>query len=134
MTEHRRWPRIVLTWLVFVLAICAFFCADVWQLGKLAPPAGVTTVSEFAKLMPPPKRLAIVEDHGQPTVVWIGEHASFPALPSGPPCYQFDQHGNLIDWCSDSGEGHRLDGIAGRAYQQPRITVEEAIQRTIPPP
>jgi hypothetical protein len=92
---------------------------------KLAPPPDGRTFAAFSALMPPPKHLAVVEQGEQKSIIWIGEHAAFPAVPAGPSCYQFDLAGNLVDWCPDTGDGNRLDQLARAALRQQTSAVED---------
>lgn len=122
--KSRLFARIAAILLFIALGAGAMYL-NIYNLQKLAPPSDGKTLGEFAAKMPPPQHLAIVDDQDQKAIIWIGELARFPALPSGRSCYQFDLSGALVDWCTDTGEGHRLDRLADAALTQPTKTVEE---------
>lgn len=92
---------------------------------RLKPPKSATLQS-FAASMPPPKRLAIVEESGSAKIVWVGETA-LVSLASGPACYVFDAQGKLIQWNVTTGDGEPTTKILVQAYQQPSLTLEEAL-------
>jgi hypothetical protein len=50
--------------------------------------------------------------------VCIGPTMAFPALPSGPSCYVFDDQGQLFDWTPNVGEGHPVDEFHNLARNQ----------------
>jgi hypothetical protein len=100
---------------------------------RLAPPAGVTTLKEFAEVMPPPRRLAVAPgEEGSWHIVWTGELSG--AMAGGPSCYVFDQRGQLVFWVWAVGtaEDDLPDQAIGgewvsRTSGQPQITVVEAL-------
>lgn len=110
--------------LLTTLVVC-FVAADLHQRGRLAPPDRVRTLAEFAAQMPPPRGLKLIRQPNRTSLVWIGDTARFPALPSGPACYEFDAAGRLIDFCADNGEGHRLGALC---HQGRDITLSEALE------
>jgi len=127
-----RWGSVIFAALLIVGGGAGWLYLDLMQLKRLAPPEGVTTFAEFAKSMPPPRHLAVVEENGQPTIIWIGERAAFPAVPSGPACYRFDGQGQLLDWSAQTGEGGQLDQVAAKAQRSPSLPLEEVAGRLQP--
>jgi hypothetical protein len=125
--------RIAAVLLLLSLA-AGWFYLNFRQYEKRVPPPDAKSLQEFAERMPPPVHLTMLNDEGRPTVIWVGEKTSFPAIPSGPSCYQFDESGNLIDWCSDTGEGHRLDRFVALAYRSPTSSLAEVTRALTPRP
>lgn len=93
---------------------------------RLRPPEGVATLAGFADAMPPPTRLAIIEDDGTQYVIWIGDIAHW-SLPSGPACYVFDRSGKLVEWDTETGDGQSTTRFLRRAWDAKELSVEEAI-------
>lgn len=97
---------------------------------RLAPPAGVTQLTEFAKLMPPPRSLSLVQQDGNEYVVWFGEVSGPIDLPSGPSCYVFDQQGALVEWQAETGDGGPVHRFLDRSSTFEKIGLDEALKRT----
>jgi len=91
---------------------------------KMVPKTG-TTFDTFVEDMPPPKRLAQVEDGSGKKIVWVGETALL-SLPSGPSCYVFDDTGKLIRYNISTGDGEPTTKDLVIAYRADQITIEEA--------
>jgi hypothetical protein len=89
------------------------------------PPRPRCTLSELAKKVAKPERLAVISHSGAERLIWIGRVPRF-SLASGPPCYIFDKSGLLIDWCSNTGEGWWADSLLGEARAAPGISLDEA--------
>jgi hypothetical protein len=118
----RRWPALGL-----VAATVAFFTHEYVANRQIEPPSVNCTLAELARKVPAPVRLSIVAADPAPRLVWIGP---IPRLTvrSGPPCYVLDEHGRLVEWCAQTGEGGPLDDLARAAYQQRQLSLDEASQ------
>src|SRR5207248_2663080 len=85
------------------------------------------TLAELAMKIPPPVRLAIVNQRGAQRLIWIGPIPRL-TIRSGPPCYIFDEGGRLVDWCPETGEGWPSDYLKTAAYQEHPISLDEALR------
>jgi len=95
------------------------------QLEAIAPPSTNVHFSTFAEQMPPPKRLAIIDDpDGTIRIVWVGEVASL-TLPSGPSCYVFDSSGTLVRWNRSTGDGEDTTSDKRDAYDAQPATIND---------
>ncbi|MCA8996950.1 MAG: hypothetical protein KDA80_08190 [Planctomycetaceae bacterium] len=118
--------------IVTALVVIALLWAYIWEVCRerraLAPPSGVDTLAQFAKSMPKPRHLALVENNGTTAFVWIGETSGPFDQPSGPSCYLFDTSGKLLAWQPDTGEGGPLDSWAIAGHSAKEMTLSEAIE------
>jgi len=96
---------------------------------RLVPPASATTLKAFSEQMPPPKRLAKIDENGSTKIVWTGDAALF-SLVSGPACYVFDERGNLIQWDLSTGDGEPTTPLLYKTFKQPEMTLNEALAFT----
>jgi hypothetical protein len=96
---------------------------------QLAPPVGVTDLSDFAEAMPPPSRWELVRHDGDEYVAWFG-HLSGPfEVPSGRSYYLFDRQGKLVDWKPETGEGDSVDTFLKESSALGAITLDDALGR-----
>ena len=117
----------------FLLAMAAFAALlfeGERQARALRPPAGVTTLAGFAEAMPPPRFMRAPLTDGRRWILWYGKSMSSMALPSGPPCYVFDDRGALVHWQPDTGDGGRADEFLANSTVRPDITLAEALEMT----
>lgn len=123
----------LLPWILIVAVLYAVGWVRAIQ--RVQIPTGTLTVENFAASMPAPQRLAIVPVDGRDWLVWIGPlpriWGTVDPLASGPPCYLFDDAGQLRDWTTDIGDDHHLDQYVVPAWKAEPITVEQAIQRAM---
>lgn len=96
------------------------------ELDRLTPPPGVTTLHQFAAVMPSPRRLSTAEGDGTRKIVWIGEIGHW-LLPSGPACYVFDSRGKHLDWAWETGEGGPIDRFYAEACEHDSLTIDQAL-------
>ncbi|HTU27044.1 MAG TPA: hypothetical protein VMF30_16675 [Pirellulales bacterium] len=120
---RRSWPTAALVLLAF-----GYLAYENFYTGYLTPPSPHCTLAELAGCVPAPVRLAFVTGQGATRLVWIGSIPRF-AVRSGPPCYVFDTQGRLIDWRAETGEGWSLDPLRIAAYDEPAISLDEALRR-----
>lgn len=118
----RKWPALVLLAIALV-----FFTNEYIAYRRAKPPNANCTLAELVEAVPPPARLAIVPQHGVQRLVWIGP-ISWLTVRSGPPCYVFDERGQLVDWCPETGEGWALDYLKVAAYEEQSISLDEAVR------
>ena len=107
---------------VVVTIVWARFASS--QRDRMTPKAG-TTFHAFAKEMPPPKRLAHVDDNSGQKIVWVGETALLSLL-AGSSCYVFDDKGNLIRYNLSTGDGETTTDDVNAAYKSDEISIDEA--------
>jgi len=106
-------------------------CLGLWawviklEMDAMSPPPNVKTFEEFATVMPPPARLALVRHGTEFFVVWVGDYCGPVFVPSGPACYLFDSSGTLLQWTPDTGDGSALDDFATEAGWRPNQTIED---------
>jgi len=128
-----RWFRKLLPYAALLLGLTAYLGYARAHNRTLAPPRERCTLAEFARQMSPPARVAILSnDAGKECVVWIGSKLA-ACVPSGPPCYLFDESCRLEEWALETGEGGRLDDWAGRAWHTEPAKLEEVLQRCAKP-
>ncbi|MBS0207958.1 MAG: hypothetical protein JSS27_03295 [Planctomycetes bacterium] len=120
-------------WITGIVAISVgyiLFCA--YEKHSTTPPQTARNIVSFAKVMPPPRKLARVANAGVEYIVWIGKPANSLTLPSGPPCYLFDKTGELSDWSPDIGDDHHLDSYVLSARAAPDVSIEDIIKSLKP--
>ncbi len=100
------------------------------QRAQMIPKAG-TTFDSFVEDMPPPKRLARVDDGSGQKIIWVGETALL-SLPSGPSCYVFDGTGSLIRYNISTGDGEPTTNDLVVAYKSEQISIDAAKTLLIP--
>lgn len=125
-SKRRGWI-VVLALLVSIAA--TNFLAIAVECRRLAPPEFVNDLKSFAALMPAPRKLCVVGQGADRSVVWIGRSASVLALPSGPSCYVFDSNGRLQAWAPMTGDGSDVDVQFNASLGRPSVSVEEAIRK-----
>jgi hypothetical protein len=114
---------------ILSLAMVFWVLLAATEIKRLSPPPGVNTLIEFAAVMPPPRRLAMVNVAKEERIVWIGESGTW-SLPSGPACYVFDRSGRLLEWSAETGDGQRTTRVVRLAWDADQLTVKEAIDLT----
>jgi hypothetical protein len=128
-TRRRAYRTETLSLGSLVLMTVAWLWEGAREMQALAPPAGVTTLSEFAATMPAPTRLELMVVDGREYIVWTGEIAGPLALPSGPACYLFDDAGNLEDWQAVTGDGGRVEDMINAADRIDAIMLDDPMRR-----
>lgn len=107
--------------------LIAWFAACLYHMGASAPSAlGATIEEQRAEILRRATNIHILEIDGRRWYYVIGPLAPAWTLPSGPPCYVFDDAGNLVDWTADvgdSGEFRRRWPISASASP---LSTEEA--------
>lgn len=129
MTEKRqfRFPIRIAESVVVLAIVLAIGGSVILERRRIVPPASVRTLEDFIREMRPAAVIAEVSHAGKPCLLWIGK-IEFPnTFPSGPPCYLFDQKGNLLVWQYETGEGGKLDGVEREARKGKKLSVEEAL-------
>lgn len=116
-------------WLVVALLVCVvLYLAHEYSANtRLMPPSAHATIVEVAEVVPAPIRIALVSHNGMQRMVWIGQIPPL-TIRSGPPCYVFDERGELIDWRPATGEGWQLDSLVTMAFQNRPLSVEDAVK------
>jgi hypothetical protein len=107
--------------------LVAYLALDMFTSYRMAPPSLGCTVAELAAKLPPPRWLAVVDTPAGKRMVWLGD-IPWWVVRSGPPCYVFDDRCRLVEWCHETGEGWRSDGLAMAAWQAKPITTPDALQ------
>ena len=129
LKDRRRSHRTETIVLTVVLALVIGHTLEVSrERNRLAPPRGVTQLSDFAKLAPPPRRLELLQHDGDEYVVWFGELSGPIDLPSGPSCYLFDRHGELVKWQPETGDGGPVEEILRSSSRAGEISLEDAVK------
>lgn len=73
-----------------------------WSINS--PDGRFSNVTEYLNHGRTPARVVRVDLDDQSYVVAFSPQDSLLAFPSGPAAYVFDERGQLVDWCSDTGE------------------------------
>jgi hypothetical protein len=94
---------------------------------RIQPPSENCTLADLAKRLPPPIRLAVVTQHGEQRLVWVGPVPPF-SIRSGPPCYIFDGGCRLVDWCPETGEGWPLEYMRAAAFREKPTSLNDALR------
>lgn len=85
--------------------LIAWFAACLYHTGASAPSAlGATIEVQRAEILRRATSIHILVMDGRRWYCVIGPLPPTWTLPSGPPCYIFDDAGNLVDWTADVGE------------------------------
>lgn len=94
------------------------------------PPDGVTTLAAFIERMPAPTRVHAFRSGGKLYIAWTTKSAGPLDITSGPPCYMFNERGDLELWVAQTGEGTEVDKLLGTAQFRRELTVEQALGLT----
>jgi hypothetical protein len=112
---------------VGLLALIVVFLSHEYVVHRtIKPPRANCTILELAEKVPDPVRLSVVSQDGLQRLVWIGPIPPL-TIRSGPPCYVFDEHGQLVDWCSETGEGWSLDYMTTASYERQSMSLDDAL-------
>lgn len=85
--------------------LIAWFAACLYQTGASAPSAlGATIEVQRAEILRRATSIRLLEIDSRRWYFVTGPLAPTWTLPSGPPCYIFDDAGNLVDWTADLGD------------------------------
>ena len=90
-----------------------------WQ--SSVKPGGQTLSDHLAKKGIQERPFGFTVD-GKKYLALFGEVESFPAFPSGPPVYVFDQAGSLVDWTSNEGDDEAFHKKWPEAFHGSKIT------------
>jgi hypothetical protein len=107
---RRKTTRDLLLLFGVVIALFAVYAAYNARVGmRLEPPATVTDMRSFLKVMPEPGRVYVHSIEDVECMIFEGPiPSSFLYTPSGPPAYVFDSSGKLVDWTTDRGDDPRF--------------------------
>jgi hypothetical protein len=94
--------------IVILLLITYVIGSELYYLQSISP-RGVSTVHDFFERFGEPRRIRMIQRGGQSYYEFSGfSRRRLPvfvvAMPSGPPAYVFDEHGQFTTWCSDPGD------------------------------
>jgi len=87
---------------------------------------------EFARAMPSPQDVFLLERNGRVYVEVVGPSAPTWVVASGWPVYVFDETGNLIAWTPDDGEDPdfcKRWALTAEEHRTRRISLDEAVAR-----
>lgn len=98
----------------------------------LAPPAGATTLASFASAMPPGQWIRTVFKDGRQYFAWWGEWSGPLDVASGRSCYLFNDHGTLVDWQAETGDGGPVESFLKGASHPAEISLREALAAIVP--
>lgn len=115
---------LAVVWILFF----GYFFETRREKNRLAPPSGIQTLSEFARVMPPPRGLSVVQSEDTEYIAWSGEYSGPLDLPSGPSCYLFNRQGDLVEWEPVTGEGTHVDEILSRQSKSESISLIQALK------
>lgn len=131
LRDRRRSHRAETILLTLLLAAVPAYAFEVRrERNCLAPRPEVKTLSEFARAVPPPKRLVLLQSHGTEYIAWTGELSGPFDVPYGRSCYLFNRKGALVDWQPETGEGNSVDVILRSGSETKAISLDEALEMT----
>lgn len=107
-TPARPKPELVMTLLLFAALLATWYLSEVNYARRIAP-GEISTIPDYFARFGDPQAVRLVLSEGRTYYEFVGAvkpPLSF-ALPSSPPAYIFDQHGNFITWSSDPGDDPR---------------------------
>jgi hypothetical protein len=125
-TSSRAARRHFAAGVAIVVLIGGYFWNEIDATARALPPRADCHIQELVGKIPSPQRLARVADSRGSRIVWIGVVPRF-TIRSGPPCYIFDDSCVLTDWTNEVGEGWRYDYLYHQAFQEPPLSIEEAL-------
>lgn len=108
-----------------LVAFCIWAAVAQVTRRTFAPPSNAKTISEFAKTKEALVHLARVTVGSNEYYVWLGRTV-WLAAPSGPACYVFDAHGNLMAYTATTGDGE-LGAYCDVASRTSSIELSEAL-------
>ncbi len=126
-------PRIAVVFVILCgISVVGWLSLMLIERGRIVPPRGVMSLTDFAVQMPAAKKFARIDLGGAPRFVWVGEQVAW-AFRSGPPCYVFDSSGKLAEWDWETGSGQNTSALAQMALKAEPITVEQALAYILGP-
>jgi|SRR5579872_5326489 len=113
-----------------ILVVC-YVTMEWYGYRRVRPPNNAQNLRDFAKIMPTPKRIAVVREGSLDRIVWIAPAWPGPLITSGPPCYVFDDGGRLLNWAPETGDGSTVDSICSQAQRAESISLDDAMRITL---
>lgn len=127
--ERRRTHRTQTAALALAFILPVGFAAEALRESAAhTPPEGVTTLAAFAERMPAPTQVHSFRSGGKLYIAWTTKSAGPLDITSGPPCYLFNERGDLELWVAQTGEGTQVDKLLGTGQFRRELTVEQALE------
>jgi hypothetical protein len=95
---------------LLLLVVCAWIGCEVYH-ARSSNADGINSYGDYRSSMPEPRAIRKITKNGEDFYASFGPVRAPLALPSGPPVYVFDTHGNLVDWILDTGDDSRFSNV-----------------------